>query len=440
MAVTIEYQSASGSGGSERQDGPPRGLLRTASAPQRRNFLWLGLTGLIRQADVPLFTGTELQAFQVRVGMSNTQIGAVGLVSSIVMAVAMFLTSGLSDRLRNPVRTMAWLTAMMTVFPIGMVGLCLLGPEMLTPSVVFPSIIMLTVAEASILGLLGLVQAAVFVRCIAPALMPRFFAFIGFAGSAVGMGLGVAAALALRWLSFPLGFLVAFAIAMALLFVAAFCASRAKELAELRFQPAQGPLSPLHTLGRVVRMREFLLLAPPNILRGLGDGAVILALAVGMRRLNLPVEYGGWTTAINYAAIFLGTLTMGLAVERFGSGRVLFASSLTVAAGLLGVVLAPSPILFLLAFWMMSFGAQIEGYTVPLAHYDIVPAAAIGAFTGIRLMILAGVSAIASISVGYLLDRISPLHVFIACATIKVLAGMLFWRAFRIARKIDNPV
>jgi MFS family permease len=437
MSVTREYKAPSDFNASQARS--TRGVLRSATPRERRNFLWLGLTGLIRQADVPLFTGTELQAFQVRVGMSNTQIGTVGLVSSLMMAVSMFLTTGLSDRLRRPIRALTWLTALMAIFPIGMVGLCLLGPANLTPSVVFPSIISLTIVEASIIGLLGMVQATVFVRCIGPAMMPRFFTFIGFAGSAVGMGLGVAAALALRWLSFPLGFLMAFAVAMVLLFVAAFCASRAREVPELRCEPLEGSASPFSTFGRVIRMREFLLLAPPNILRGLGDGAVVLALAVGMRRLNLPVEYGGWTTAINYAAIFLGTLTMGFAVERFGSGRVLFAASLTVAAGLLGVVLAPSPILFLIAFWVMSFGAQIEGYTVPLAHYDIVPAAAIGAFTGVRLMILSGVSAIAAISVGYLLDRVSPLHVFIACATIKVFAGMLFWRAFHIARKNDNP-
>ncbi len=482
-------------------------LSRLTKHPtEQNNVKSLGLSMLIKNADLPLFTGTELQTFQVKAGLNTTQIGMLGFFGQISSIVSMFLLMGFADRVKNRVLANAWLTLAMAVYPVVLVAMSA-GPALFRePSVMFPTMAVLQIVESAIMATIGMVFAPLYVRAISNEIRGRFTALIGVTGGLVGILLGLANSWVLGRLGYPYGFSVAFVLSVILLVAAAWAVKHVKEVPHLCIEEKEECASPWpswRSEGRrsivdsakaaslalfgpvltVVKLREFRLLAPPNILRGLGDGAAAFVMAVGLRQLNLGVEYAGYTTSLIYLGGLLGTGLIGMTVDRYGSGPVLFVADTAVAIALMGVVLAGGPIVFLAFFLMVQITNTIEGYTVPLAHYAIVPTQFIGAFSGARLMILYGVAAISMPTVGYLLDKmpmapfepgfipamlpsVGPIldamnlpqpgyssisqfapniglwleqkpawPVFAVCGGLKVITGFLYWYAFKKGNK-----
>jgi hypothetical protein len=117
---------------------------------------------------------------------------------------------------------------------------------------------------------------------------------------------------------------------------------------------------------------------------------------------------------------------------------LLFAN-IGIAISLMGVVLAPSPLIFLIFFLTMYMSTTCDGVTVPLAHYAIVPPQIIGAFSAVRLLILFGTGAMATATNGYLLELVKPVYVFAGNATLNIITGILFLYAFNKGHK-SQPV
>ncbi len=459
-------------------------LSRLTKHPiEQKNVTSLGLSMLVKNADLPMIGGTERQTFQIKAGLDTTQIGMLGLYGQVSSIASMFLLMGFADKVKNRVLVNAWLTLGMAIYPLVLVIMSA-GPDALRdPSLVYPSMAVLQIIESGVMATIGMVFAPLYVRAISNEIRGRFTAFIGVAGGLVGIVLSLVSSWFLREFGFPYGFTIAFALGVVLLLVAAWAVRHVQEVPHLCCEEPKSSVSPLASIWQVIRMREFRLLAPPNVLRGLGDGAAAFVMAVGLRQLNLGVEYAGYTMALVNVGQLLGTGMIGLTVDRYGSGRVLFAADTFIAFALMGVVLAGGPFVFLVFFLLVQLTNTIEGYTVPLAHYAIVPTPLIGAFSGVRLMLLYLVAAIATPAVGILLDKmpIAPFEagflprmlpsvgpmldamhlpqpgysavsqvapvigrwleqkpawpVFAVCGGLKIVTGFLYWYAFKTGKK-----
>ncbi len=459
----------------------------TKNETEQRNVLSLGLSMVIKNADAPMITGTELQTFQVRCGLSAGQIGALGSVGQITSAIAMFLLMGVADRIKNRVRANTLLTLAMAIYPIFLVILSV-GPALFrTPSFVFPTMVGMEVIDKTVLAFVGMVFMAMYARTISNRIRGRFTSIIGTVGGLIGIGCAAFATYSLKLLDFPHGFTVAFGVGVILLLAAAWANSHVREVPELCCEDRVASVSPLSAIWSIIRMREFKLLAPPNVLRGLGDGATFLAMAVGLQQLNLGVEYAGYTTMLIFIGLFLGTAYVGLTVDKFGSGIALLIADIIQAFAMVGLVLSGGPLVFLAFFLILQFAYTAESYTVPLAHLAIVPTPVIGAFSGARLMILYGATAISTPIVGNLMDRafapftadfvprilpsvgnlLPMLHlpqpgssavahlipslgqmfeqspawpIFFVCAGLKVITGILYWHAFKVGKRQDAEI
>lgn len=486
-------------------------LSRLTKNPiEQNNVKSLGLSMLIKNADLPMFTGTELQTFQIRSGMNTTQIGWLGSYGQLSSIISMFLLMGAADKVKNRVAANAWLTLAMATYPIVLVAMSA-GPAFLrSPNVMYPTMAVLQVIESAVMAIIGIVFAPLYVRAISNEIRGRFTALIGVTGGVVGIILGLANSWVLGKLGYPYGFTVAFVLGVVLLGAAAWAVKHVKEVPELCCEEEESA-SPwdqwrltakqrltcrigavlkamFGPIGSVLKMREFRLLAPPNVLRGLGDGAAAFAMAVGLRQLNLGVEYAGYTTSLIYLGGLLGTGLIGMTVDRHGSGLVLFVADTAIAFALMGLVLAGGPLVFLAFFLMIQVTNTIEGYTVPLAHYAIVPTPFIGAFSATRLMILYGVAMVSTPAVGFLLDwvpqapitpdyaplalpsvrmLVEAMHlpqpgfsaiaqyapdfgrwleqkpawpVFAVCGGLKIMTGFLYWYAFKKGSKYQSTL
>ena len=153
-------------------------------------------------------------------------------------------------------------------------------------------------------------------------------------------------------------------------------------------------------------------------------------MATGLRRLDLPIEYGGLAAMAQGAAAVLGSMSIGLTVDRFGVGRVCFVASILIGLGLIGIVLTNTPAVFLIVYFLLAYAGTVEGVAIPLGCYFVVPPQKMASFTGARLGLLALTSAVMVPAAGYLLDIFNPVPIFFVGAAVAVLTGAFYWYGF----------
>jgi len=233
-------------------------------------------------------------------------------------------------------------------------------------------------------------------------------------------------------MDFPRGFTLCFAVATPLLALGALSNGRLVELPELKRPGRSGSALPWAAIWEVARLREFRVLLGPNALRGLDAGVIYFAWIVGLQRLALPATYVGFAVTANaIAGAILGSMAVGLCSDRWGPGRVVFGGDLLIAIALVGMVLTDSPPAFIAFYALSVFGGTLEGTAVPLGTYEIVAPEVMGAYNGARLMLLSVGGAMSMSLVGWLLESLDPMPVFVAGAALKLVTGIWYGYGFR---------
>lgn len=394
---------------------------------------------MIKSADMPLFTGTEMQAFQVKLGLTTGQIGMIASFGQIISAISYCLFIGVADRISNRARVYAMLTAGMAFYPVLLILISIAPESLRCPAIVVPVMMAGSIAECAMISLMALIFSALFVRSISAGSQAKFTSIIGVGGGLLGLGCGYISSNALLYLGYPYGFTVAFVMAAGLLLVAGIIVRNIKEIPELSTGEISNSISPIKAFKSVVGTREFKLLLLPNSMRGLGGGAGFFAMAVGMKQLGLGVEFAGYTTMLIFLGGMFGTAIIGFTVDRYGAGKVLLFSNLCMAVSLMGIVLSSSAWIFLIFFFTMYISFACEGATIPLAHYAIVPQQIIGAFSAVRLLLFNATWGLAIAVNGYLLNIFGSVLVFSISAFIYAVTGILWLYAFNKGHK-PQPV
>lgn len=397
---------------------------------ERHNVVWWILVGLFRLSALKLSTGAVLQTFQVRMDISKGRIGLISSSGQIAGALSMSSLMGVADKVRDRVAAVSNFLLVLAMMPLVLTILSLLTDRGLTPFVAFAVLLGLESVGQFIAGFMGLVWRSLFVHAIRNAIRGRFTGINGLITGLVAGGVTLVAAKILQQMGFPPAFTVCFGAAVGLYIAAAMLLRRIKEMPELMTDRRTGSPSPLAALREVWDLRQFRILLVPFILRGIGDGAGFFVMAMGLKRLNLGDEYAGLAATTESWAELLGYVTIGLTVDRFGPGIVCFAGDLLIAGALASIILTKRPLVWLILYFVRSYGGIMEGAGVPLGCYFIIPREIMGAFSGARLMLLALTSAFAVPAAGYLLDHFDPVPIFFAAALVKLVAGILYWWGF----------
>jgi predicted MFS family arabinose efflux permease len=255
---------------------------------------------------------------------------------------------------------------------------------------------------------------------------------VGMASGIIGFGLGLLAPIALKYLSFPYGYACW---ACAVIFFQTVCAllmlkvTELPDLAEAKLPPKT---SPFKNFANVVKLREFQVLMPANLLRGFGDGVNGFIVAVALKQ-GLDTTAVGWTTAILPVASFCATGIIGVCSDKFGAGKLLPIINSLLVLGLIGSLfcmkqtLFSSSIYFVCCYFLWYMMQQMEANAIPLVHYDVVPPEVMGAFTGVRLFCLNLTMGLSGMLVGLALDHAKAIIVFGVCGALKITAGLLYY-------------
>lgn len=403
----------------------------TAGAQERRNVFWRTLAAVLYGASSAFYGGELWAGFLTKSGFSNTQIGILSSVGTFTGAFGLLAFMGLADRIQARIRVYATCILLTAVPPLVTIGIALVPRARLPLAGMLMALSALAVVSGLNNTLWIMLDYPILVRTVSKSIRGRMFAILTTSYGLLAVLLGLVSARYLRQLAFPTGYLLFFAVAAALSVFRAGAFARQQELPELAVPGASQSVLPLAAILRVLRLREFQLLAGPHVLRGLGASIAGFAIPVGMKYLALPDGTPGFATAANQTACVLGGVGLAFIADRWGAGRSTLLGDMLLATAMACLLLSPSLPVFLGLYFVLHFGRNIEDSAVPFGTTIIVPPEHMGAFSAARLMVLQGSAALGAPLFGYLFDHCNPLWLFAFGAALKLLNGVWFWAVFR---------
>ncbi len=407
----------------------------TTDKNEQRNLKIMGSGQILQQANASINSATLLQGLMLKLNFSNSQIAFVGTPGWIINLVMTFCASFFVDKVTNKAKVFGLFYLFTAIPTIGAVFITLGGSLLQNTTVAFYIMMVSYILTALCSPIYGILSYTVYMRAIHNNIRGRYTAICGIISGIIGILGGIFSTFLLKTLPYPYNFACIFIIGLLLVTASAIFLSIIKELPDMQEKVIPKSVSPLANFKNVVKMKEFRILMPANILRGIGDGAGAFAVVVGMRQLGLSSEYLGMAATILAFGSLLATGITGFCADKFGAGKLLpFIIGILVCA-LMGMSFAAQPIVFFVCYLIWYVTYQMEANAIPLVHYDVVPAEVIGAFSGVRLLLLNLTAGISSLIVGIGLDYISVILVFAICAFLKLIAGALFYNSVRIIDK-----
>ena len=391
---------------------------------EQHNLCCYGGSAIIRTAYVRL--GTLANPFYFALGLSTSQMGLLGTPGLAIGIATMILSTAFLDRIRNRARCCALMQLCGASLSPLLILLLSLIPPLRDNRTAFYLIFATAIVSVPITANFGAVDAMLFSRSIKPDHRGKYFGLVGIIGGLVGVGCSLFATWEFKTVGFPFAFSIIYSLMLLLIVISGTLKWRTRELPELVGTDIARRISPWENLKKVVRMKEFALLMPANVMRGFGDGAGNYAVIVGMRDIGLPLEVAGYAIVISSLSSLTANAAIGKLADRLGAGRMILPTVLVLCAGLIGMVNSTSAWMFLGFYLLWNVMQLMEATEIPLVHYDVVPVEAMGAFSSIRLLCLSLTMQLSGIAVGFSLDHFPAWTIFAVCAGLKIVAALLF--------------
>ncbi len=411
----------------------------TQDKEEQRNVWISGARSVVNNVHYSL-PGNLWTNFIHSVGVTPEMQAPYDVPSTFIVGplATLFLTPYI-DRIRNRIRAYTWLSLLATMTICVPPLIYCLGPAgfrspffiVLTGGIFGCYAAILNVARCGMDG-------AVTVRIMHNNIRGRFFSAIGMIQGVTGIGIGLFVTWVAKMFDVRTALVIGASVSLFCMVVAGWITSRLRELPDLRDAPAASPVkrpSALEDLGKIFRMKEFIIMMPANLLRGLGNGVGAFIFWIALDRLELPPEYAGYLTLITTTAPFVGNWILWLTMDRFGAVVVIPVSCTLIAVSLMGTILTQSPAMFLFYNFVYQVMLPVEGTAIPLAHYEVVPKEVMGAFSTIRLGLLLITGSISTTLAGLLMRLFSARTIFAGSAAIKFLAGVLYCVGIIVLKK-----
>lgn len=258
----------------------------------------------------------------------------------------------------------------------------------------------------------------------------RFFGITNF----IGNGAGVLGALALPFVldryAFPLGYVIAFTVASALMILSWVFIALTREPAVHSSKPAVSQLDYLRSLPAVLRRdRNFRFYLLTQIIFALSGMATGFLVVYAVQRWNLPdAQASGFTVALQIG-LALANLFFGFLADRQGHKLSLEICMAVSVLSLALAIVAPSPLWFFPIFFLrgaVNAGIFVSGISIV---YEFTDAENRPTYIGLANTIPGVAGALAPLIGGWLAGALSYQAMFVLSAGI----GVVSWGLLRFA-------
>jgi MFS family permease len=264
----------------------------------------------------------------------------------------------------------------------------------------------------------------------------RFFGISNFIGNGTGILGALAVPFILGKFTFPLSYVISFAVAGALFFLSWVSLSLTREPAVYSNKPPVSQLEYLRSLPEVLRRdRNFRMYLLSQIVFSLSGMATGFLVVYTVQTWDLPdAEAGGFMIALQIG-LTLANLFFGFLADRKGHKLSLEICWLLSALALTLAIIAPNPLWFFPIFFLsgaVSAGTFISGISIV---YEFTDAENRPTYIGLANTIPGIVVAVAPLIGGWLAGAISYRSMFILSAIIGTVSWVLLRYAVREPRK-----
>ena len=258
----------------------------------------------------------------------------------------------------------------------------------------------------------------------------RFFGITNFVGNGTGIVGALAVPFVLDKFTFPMGYVIAFSVASALILLSWVFLSLTREPAVTSSKPPVSQLDYLRSLPEILRMdrnfRMYLLSQISFSLSGMATGFLVVYT---VRTWNLPdAEASRFTIALQ-VGLALANLFFGFLSDRKGHKLGLEICMVVSTLSLVLAIFAPSPLWFFPIFFLrgaVNAGMFISGISIV---YEFTDAENRPTYIGLANTIPGVAAGIAPMIGGWLASAISYQAMFVLAASI----GLISWVLLRFA-------
>jgi MFS family permease len=265
----------------------------------------------------------------------------------------------------------------------------------------------------------------------------RFFGITNFLGNGAGILGALAVPFILDKFTFPLGYVISFAVAAGLIFLSWIFLSLAREPAVQSSKPPVSQLDYLRSLPDVLRRdRNFRMYLLSQIIFSLSGMAIGFLTVYAVKTWNMPdAQASGFTIALQIG-LTLANLFFGFLADRKGHKLSLEICLILSVLLLVLAILAPNPWWFFPIFFLrgaVNAGTFISGISIV---YEFTDAENRPTYIGLANTIPGVAGALAPLIGGWLAGAISYQAMFILAAVIGVLSWVLLRFAVRDPRHV----
>jgi hypothetical protein len=378
---------------------------------------------------------TFVQSFMLRMGLNSTNIGAIGFIGQLFVIAGYLIFIGDASRgkqiQKRYFRTVLFYCLTPAVLILTGIYVNRVGQQGLSLALV---VIMAATAAQNIIAAHNMILTTkMLVKVIDVKFLGQLFGIAGVIGNILGAVISMISTMFMQKNGYPKGFYLVFAVAMLFFIINAVIVSRLRiiynkdeegsRIDEYIERKNRIPVLNVRKLWSNLQIRSLFL---PNILRGIGLAGPYYIMTIGKKNLDLPVVYSNYiATAIIFGTV-LGNIIFSFAINRFPTGKVVFAGTVLSALSLVLLCVSRSPVLFLILNFVLVVG-QIQVDTgVPTGMYRNMPESMLGAVTGIRMLFMSVGAALSILAGGYILDHFNVIPFILVLVAAQIASSLLF--------------
>ena len=367
--------------------------------------------------------GSIIQGFMAFYGIDSVRMGYFTSIVTATQVATMLIYSGLADRVKDCKKTVALITLQYIWFFVAAIVLCLFPNA--SSSVAFWVILIFGIIQNVFIGMRSALDYKLPYLTIDMKKYAQLNAISGICSGICCVAVNLVFSRFLNSDNFEYSRVSLFGFVFAAMFIlfSAFMTTRLKVNSAVESPEKEKSKVSLFT---ILKSRSFLILAVPNLLRGLCMGTIGMAAVIWLADINSSPA----STAVLVTISTLGSMFSCLGysfLSKFVRQNVIcFAGSIALILFMPLMMVGNNSVVFCIFYLLANVGFIFVNNSVPCRISEVVPYDMIAGYSALRLSITMGGSALASLVVGYLIGNVPSWTILLSAGVLQLASGLVF--------------
>lgn len=181
----------------------------------------------------------------------------------------------------------------------------------------------------------------------------------------------------------------------------------------------------------VFKNKDTYILLLPNFARGIATGIMSVITVIAISTEILDEKTSSYVNIIMQVAMLGGNLLIALLVKKISSNTLLFISTIG-GCIVLPLCIMKGMVWFLALFFIAYFFRMVMDTTIPIIVTEIIPKEQIGAYTSIRMLVVTGAQAIATLIITPIVGVVGYTGLLIFASIMLLICGLGYWGVSRL--------